>query len=650
MKIIRTLCSVVLSCLILGQSVSAQDNAMHEAGSESVTLKVGDIFEILPVHDFPTGSSYTWILTQDRTFLEATRAPMFRKRFIQPGTYSLFADIVSPDGSRRITRTFTIEYQARQPGEPIAQPSTSDTGKLVSTEPPMDAMDRVAMPASTQLIRLNPINPNITPLALDLDLNRDADGDGSSDNDIEGNETFFASDATPLYLWIADEPLTRHPISVTASLPDGARVQKIEILEESLARSEGVVQGPVMISAEKTSDRTYQFTAVFDGATPAGGQLLYQWQFGDGKQSLVNSPSHEYADDGDYTVQLLIRNLRDGKEMANTSTTVSVSGTDAMPSSEPTQNSSSATNEPPQNTNTSFSLGSVLLLVGIFVGSLIIGAIVMMLLSLLRRNKGSMAQKIEQLEKAVVKPTESTPALTITPPTQAEKPITPATVAPVVQPKLQTPPPEIAKREEQRATSNPVTQPAQTVNAKAAPAWLQQPAPKPTQVTKPAEASAPAPVQAPRQSQPAPVAPATPKPVTPPQQQAPKQPTPAPQPPSRPNAPAWLQQPATPSAAASVPQTQNKPAQPAMPPQTPKPQPIPSPTPTPVPTPIQPPTPAPKPAEASMPAAVAPVPPPAPLEQKTPDLPIPQEIQSSGDKPIAIITAESLNQENQQNG
>ncbi len=686
MNTARTLSSIVLSCLMLSQTAIAQDDVMHGAGSESVTLKVGDIFEILPVHDLPTDSAYTWILTQDRTFLEATRAPLFRKRFIQPGTYTLFADIVSPDGSRRLTRTFTIDYQARQPGETMTQTGVGGSGMLVTTTPAMDSMGRTALSAGTQLIRLNPVNPDITPLALDLDLNRDANNDGSNDNDIQGNETFFASDATPLYLWIADEPLTRHPISVTASLPDGARVQNIEILEESLARSEGVVQGPVMISAEKTSNRTYQFTAVFQGEAPAGGQLLYQWQFGDGQQSLVNAPSHDYADDGDYTVQLLIRNLRDGKEMANTSTTVNVSGTGETPSSEPSQASSKNNEEPNDSAGSTSSLRSILLFVGIFIGSLVIGAIVMTLFSFMRRNKGSIAQKIEALEQAVVKPVESTPALTITPPASApsasKPPVQPQQPKPAPTPAPQTPPPEVAKREEERATSNPVTQPAQTVNAKASPAWL-QPAPKP---------ATPAPVQpaaqpvVPPAPKPAPVpAPQQPKPQ--PTPQAPKQPTPAPSVPQQPKpqvpstpqqqnrpqaTPAWLQQPpATPAPAVEAPrpvvpqQPQTPPTPkpvvpPAALPQTPKPTPAPvvppiasAPVATPAPAPVQPTSPitppAPKPVEAVVPVTPV-VPPVAQQPQKPVDLPIPQEIPSTGDQPIAIIRAESLNKENQQNG
>jgi hypothetical protein len=47
---------------------------------------------------------------------------------------------------------------------------------------------------------------------------------------------------------------------------------------------------------------------------------------------------------------------------------------------------------------------------------------------------------------------------------------------------------------------------------------------------------------------------------------------------------------------------------------------------------------------------VTPPTPPAPSQQKPVDLPIPQETKPAADQPIAIIRAESLNPENQQNG
>ena len=48
--------------------------------NERISLTVGDILEILPSTDM-VNPTYSWILTQDRTFIQAGRTLAFRYRF-----------------------------------------------------------------------------------------------------------------------------------------------------------------------------------------------------------------------------------------------------------------------------------------------------------------------------------------------------------------------------------------------------------------------------------------------------------------------------------------------------------------------------------------------------------------------------------------
>lgn len=624
--------------------VYAQEE-LHPAATEAISLQVGDIFEILPVHDI-TDATYTWILTQDRTFLEASRAPSFRKRLIQPGTYTLYAEIASADGSRRTTRTIELEYTARQPRQPDSNSLTASGNLLVTTVPAANADGKIAMLGDKQLVLLSPLNPDITPLSLDLDLNRDANGDGINDNDIQSSETFFHTDATPLYLWITDEPLTTHAISVTAALPDGARTQRLEILSEEIALTQGAVQSPVHIDAKQTGERTYTFEAVFDNPAATAGQLLYQWQFGDGQQSLMTKADHTYVADGTYNVSLLVRNLRDGSDIGSTSMHVTVSADSGAVSS---QDSSDSTDAPPAADGTGFNLRSVVMLGMLFLGSILIGILIIWLIGKLRKGKASLADKLETIEQTVVKSPSQEPApLTIAPPMAT------------VETKRVEPPPAIAEREKEAAVERPA--PAPAVKPENTPAWLNAPAAsksasqqaQPRSVAtdvaqKPAPAPTPAPVQ-----------------------------TPAPKPaaaPARPQAPSWLQQSATPKPAPVQTQPAAKtPPAPVIPASAPQqaPKPVSTPVPPPVAAvsaPVAPTTPKPVQTPAAAPAAPAtptPVVPPAPPIQPAQPTPTPtpapapaapatpvapQELDiPAADQPIAIIRAESLNPQEGQNG
>ncbi len=82
---IRTLSVIALCAFLLGFSPLQASAQSDSADTETIELYVGDLLEILPIHTLPN-ASYAWILTENRTFVEASRQAVFRKRPITPGT------------------------------------------------------------------------------------------------------------------------------------------------------------------------------------------------------------------------------------------------------------------------------------------------------------------------------------------------------------------------------------------------------------------------------------------------------------------------------------------------------------------------------------------------------------------------------------
>ncbi len=683
---------LVTSALILHQSVipfaCAQEAMMAEPSNtisateptgEHIELLVGDIFEIIPSHTIPD-PTYTWILTQDRNFIEAGRARVFRKRIIQPGTYTLYAEVSSEAQGIHLSSTFIVEYKARQPGQiTTMQPTSPDGSIIVTTVPALSQNGNVVLTQGAGLLKLIPVQPNLKPLALDMNIEVDANGDGNASNDIENELTFFQSDATPLFIWFTT-PSASQTLAVTAVRSDGAQVQEIDVLQQQYAQDQGMTDSKIGVNVEKTGNLTYAFSAELDDSISAETPVLYNWEFGDGQQSLLKNPTHEYAEEGTYDVRLLIRNLTNGNEIATYEEELEVDMDVESVSSNPSSTSSEEMTTEPNNTpdaQSSISWGTIFLLGGIFLGSVLIGLFVIFLIAKLRKRGTTLSSTLEKMEESIVKKDETKSPSTLT-------------IAPVPTPS--TPPAAVAEREKERTAPTPPSSKIEPkIEEKNAPAWL-----KSGLVNAPATAT-PAPVTPPKSvtppPTPAPLTPPTPKlqkPVPTPAPAAPKPtapaalatPTPAPTPAVPPapkplvaeNTPAWLKPRPTPA----VPVKQSTPAPSATIPTTPAPvmtpqKPVTPPAaPTPAPTPLVPP-PAPKPmtvpapvtptpaaTPASIPVVattpVVPTPPPALKPQTPPQAPVappkpqpvpppaPKPQETSGDEPVAFIRADSLDQ------
>ncbi len=582
-------------------SVATQQNAVDP---DALQLQAGDILEILPIHRLQS-ATYAWILTQDRKFIQAGRDRSFAARLVNPGAYTLTAEIASQDKTTRIRKTFSVTVSARTPGmEEASTPITGSGTTLVQTDPLLDAAGNAVMKEDSSIIRILPVG-NLRPLNIDTDTATDSDGDGKTDNDVDNLGTLSQTDATPIVLWFT-APVTSASLAISALQGNGTyATQHIRVLDFASGKQGNLVEGDVAIQAAKIDDRTMQFSVAFGGNTKPDAPLLYRWNFGDGSaDSLETQPTHTFGTGSTFAVSVSIRNLLTAKDVATATQTVSL---DIAIASSSASSASSATSTAPSSSAASSassvatgsggsllsSLSGFLPLLGAFALAMIIGVAAVLFLG--RRKKNSDGTSNTALEKHFeqmeIKLMEKQHGATVVP----------ATVT--------TPPPAVAEKELERS-STPVPAPEPQIDPNKAPSWLKQGLQGKPDLSKPAPT--PAPVVA--SPAPKPAAPATPAPAAAPA----KVPTPVP---------------ATPPAAAAKPPV----VTPA--PVTPKPQPTPAAKPAPVPAP------APATVTAAMPPAPAPkmatpvtAPPATPQKPATPAVPAAPKTPAAP-KPVMAPTA-----------
>ena len=268
------LCILGLCAALLWMPAHAQQasdtGGTTESTEESLSLTVGDVLEILPVHDVK-GATYAWILTQDRTFMQAERTSSFRTRLIQPGSYTLLVEIDGTEPPVTLRRTFHITVTGRdQNTNPLPNGSNGGNAQqLVDTEPPLLPDNRIILPPGTQILTLHPLSPDRKPLALDLNTNADGNGDGIPNNDLDDAGTFFQTNAGTLRLWFAS-PLTSRDIAVTTVGTEGnAIVQTFQVSSYSFAKQQGITISPASIVATNGTGGTVDFAVQFQDVVPA---------------------------------------------------------------------------------------------------------------------------------------------------------------------------------------------------------------------------------------------------------------------------------------------------------------------------------------------------------------------------------------------
>src|SRR3989344_6712785 len=117
-----------LLILVLGWSLhSSLAQEFLVENEQAFNIEAGTVFEILAVPD-ETDAQVSWVLTEERQFVEAGRDRIFRTRFAKTGNYILDAGVYSPTQKTGIRKTLRITVTT-------PTPLPTGTGALETPEP-----------------------------------------------------------------------------------------------------------------------------------------------------------------------------------------------------------------------------------------------------------------------------------------------------------------------------------------------------------------------------------------------------------------------------------------------------------------------------------------------------------------------------------
>jgi hypothetical protein len=616
----------IAMAIAIGDRALAQspDEQPAPVPQETIQFYVGDIFEILGTSD-RFDMQYAWVLSKDKTFIQASRSNSFRVRLVQPAVYRLDVAAGLSDGTITAQRTFLLNIKPRPEAEtetgalaPIAA-----SGTLVTTDPMLFGTTAAVQPGR-QVVKLTPARDDIAHLSAVMAA-------GGVQQDLAPS-TFFASGQASLYLWLS-APASEHVIQMTGLLNDGTTLQQTIRFVQGSSQQETVIpvqqdETPLTISAESGGTLRFSIVVPPDLATVP---LLFHWSFGDGTESLQSEPSHLYGQSGMYEVHAQAIDLTTGQTVIDIVRAVTVEAYGVSSSS-----SSAASVAPAVSSASSVSskaavagggtlpFGTIALFGLLFLLAVLLGAGAIWLVSFFLR-RGSFEKRFEEAESRIMKKT-ATGTIDVAPPLSLKKEGTTEKKPEETQPlKIEEPPaaPAFTPEPSPPPPAAPPSEPS--IDVEQAPAWLK----KGLEKTQPEQPS-PAP------QQPVPPPSAEPEPAPPPAEPAP-QPTPPAADVTQPAeevVPPWLQQ---------VPTEPAQPAIPAMPEPTPpvEPQPAPAPEPSPAPAPEPEPTPEPEPAPPI--AEPEPTPPVEPEPPMTPVQPEPAPAPAMNPPPDATRKEEPRN-------
>jgi len=535
----RALHWLLLSTLLVSVvSVSLATYAQKQPATqeEKLTIPLGSTFEIIADSSVKQ-PTYRWALTRDRTFLQAGRNQTFRTRFTQPGFYLLRGEISGPKAAKTLARNFRIEVPQRRDA------AAAPTGDLIETVPPFDAQNRIITSSLQQIVLFTPVREDAQLFALDLDTSIDSNGDGqpANDNDTEG--TYFSNGDVPLYIWFAS-PKTERALRLTVLLSTGERETQELTLISALRVQQEEKEKKTAVQALQQGGGRVLFAVDLAEKEFASVPLLFQWDFGDGKQSLLDRPIHTYARNGVYTFSVHIRDLRTGKELRTIREDVEVLTAVMRVTEEevPEEEEKEEKKEEAPEGGSILGLLLKVILVGGLATALGLGG---MFVFAKIRKKGIMQKALKKAEESLIgSEGQAVGGVTQAPPLEIphEEEVE----------KAEVPPPPKEPEEEEVEEEKPLED--LKADAEQAPSWLQPglkeaeekgetaaTPPPPTLKETPA-----APAEALAKETPPPFPPPQPAaPPSPPQQEAPE-PSPAPPPPAgiKEELPSWLQTPA----------------------------------------------------------------------------------------------------------
>lgn len=444
----------IIATVTVATSAQLGPNPSPGFGTEVIDMTVGAIFEMQAVADTP--QQYSWVLTKEGQFVEASRSHVYQTRFTQAGTYLLAAQITDQNGVTSAARNFEITVRPRRPEDAILPESDAINANDIVRFTPAARNGVINVGTVSQLLLATPARDDVSVIAMDFDSAQDENGDGNPTNDDQTRDTLFRSNSNPLYVWF---PVPRaRTIKAGALLQNNTTaLQEFTVQFGDVLPASQISQGQTTsaetqssVSEEssnaiivlKSDNGTLQFTVRSDKVTP-GTAVLYQWNFGDGSQSLLDRPIHTFALAGTYNVGVSIRDLRTGTELDKLADSVVVNRLQEA-SSSGASSSQEQSSKPASTGKSSGVLGIVIRgILGLLI-SAAVGAGIVFLIGKLKKGV-SLEKAMENAEKKMV----GKSAETATEPAHLTMEIVDDTPAPPTE-TARPPEPPSAPREEQR--------------------------------------------------------------------------------------------------------------------------------------------------------------------------------------------------------
>ncbi len=374
------------------------------AKERTIEVVAGSVIELTV--DTEDDAEFSWVLTKDRKFINAQRTRFFQTRQTVPGTYVLDVNIRNGRANTTQYEEFIIIIHPSDDAV-IPQRSSAESIEAILHSVPTPKKNAISIERDGTILRLDPSESKgpIARFALDLDSAVDVNGDGNATNDTDNEGTINLIHGSPLYVLVfpkeEERIITLHAIGQDPSESDEASLlltskhgTSEELINDDLVTENP--EGPIVL---KKRGRAIEFSLNFDTET-LPSNLLYEWDFGDNARSLLTRPKHTYIADGNYSIQLSLRDLTSGEIYKSFSVDTEVRGGAEVVSSSSSSSSSSVSRTPDKEPETSSSVNWSLIL-KILGGSIVLLIIVISIIGLVRFIRSKTGTKLEDALKTM---------------------------------------------------------------------------------------------------------------------------------------------------------------------------------------------------------------------------------------------------------
>ena len=418
------------------------------AADESVHIAAGSVFEIKAETD-GQAALVSWVLTRERAFVEAGREQFFRVRLTQPGIYLLEAAADFPDSGQRVRKNILLDVKQ-------SDGAGGDAAGSVRTAP-ANIGGIVALPEGMGIITLIPSPATEKPIGVDADTSTDSSGDGENANDNDAGDALFSTEGNPLAFWFV------FPRERSMKIRSGAREQSIAV-QTGASPAVPVATGNIVARDVGGGDILFSYET---GTFP--DNIVHQWNFGDGRQSMIRNPSHRYFVNGNYDVKVMVRDLQSGTLAGEAAMTVAVTSVPDATQTGAVLPDPGKPDPKPETPGEPILGGMLPLLLRIAVVGLLaigLGALAMWIVSkILRRTRGGLQKTLADVEAKLS--TDGKKSGTAPATLELRRP---EAVPEVVEKPAAKPAPE----ETPVAAPAPTPPPTDFVDVNKAPAWLKQ--------------------------------------------------------------------------------------------------------------------------------------------------------------------------------